>query len=87
MSGVRNIDTLFFMLMWDWYGFHQNHVRTRYTELVFLHPMGFAGYVVHSSASGAQSVDTLFFMIGSDRYGLTKSALGHVTSNVCFFIR
>jgi hypothetical protein len=39
MSGARNVDALFFVLRWDRYGFHKKHVGTRYTELVFLHPV------------------------------------------------
>jgi hypothetical protein len=39
-SGAQNVDKLFFMLGWDLYGFHKKHARTRYTELVFLHPVG-----------------------------------------------
>jgi hypothetical protein len=36
-SEVRNIDALFFMLGWDWYGFLEKRIGTRYTEHVFLH--------------------------------------------------
>jgi hypothetical protein len=30
---------------------------------VFLHPVGFVGYVVHSGVFGSCSVDVLFFML------------------------
>jgi hypothetical protein len=65
---TQNINVLFFMLVWGWYGFHEKRTGTRYTEIVFLHPMGSAGHIVHSGASGVQIVDTLFFMLRWDRY-------------------
>jgi hypothetical protein len=34
-------------------GFHKKYVKTRYTELVFLHPVRYAGHVVHSGTFGA----------------------------------
>jgi hypothetical protein len=65
-SGARNVDTLFFLLGWDRYGFHIQHVGTPYAELVFLHPMVSVGHVGHSNASGAPNVDALFFMLDWD---------------------
>jgi hypothetical protein len=39
-SGVQNIETLIFMLVWDWYIFQKECTRICYNELVFLHPVG-----------------------------------------------
>jgi hypothetical protein len=52
-SGERIIDTLFFKLRCDRYGFDKKRFRTSYAELHFLHPVGSAGHIVHSSASEA----------------------------------
>jgi hypothetical protein len=50
--GLRNVDTLFFMLGWDGYRFYKKLAGTRYAELVFLNPVGFAGNVMHFGAFG-----------------------------------
>jgi hypothetical protein len=55
--------------------FHNKRLETSYVELVFLHPVGSAGHVVHSSASRAQNIDALFFKLGSDRYGFRKKCV------------
>jgi hypothetical protein len=50
--------------------------RTRYIELVFLHPVGFVGHVVHSGVSGVQNVIALLFIFGWDRFGFYKKKAG-----------
>jgi hypothetical protein len=71
-SGVQNINTLFFMLGWDQYGFEKKYIWTHYAELLFLHPVGSAGHVVPFGASGERIIDTLFFKLRWDRYGFDK---------------
>jgi hypothetical protein len=69
-SGERNIDALFFMLGWDWYGFHKNRTVTRYIELVFFHTFGSTGHILDFGASGPRNVDALFLMLGWARCDL-----------------
>jgi hypothetical protein len=59
-SEAQNIDALFFLLGWDWYGFHKKRTEACYTKLVFLHPVGSAGHVLHSCIWGAKRRHTIF---------------------------
>jgi hypothetical protein len=52
------------MFGWDWYGFNKKRDGTRYAELMFLHPVGSVGQILHSGVSGPQNIDALFFMLG-----------------------
>jgi hypothetical protein len=74
------------MLRWDRYGFYKKRASTRYAELVFLHPLGSVGHIVHSGASRLRNVDALFFMLGWDWYRFEKKVLRHVTVNLCLCI-
>jgi hypothetical protein len=51
-------------------------------EIVFLHPFGYAGDVVHSGASGLQNVDGHFFTLGWDRYIYDKIVFLHPVGSV-----
>jgi hypothetical protein len=86
-SGPWNIDALFVMLRWDGYGFYKKCTATRYAELVFLHPVGCAGNVMHSGASGPWTSTYYVSCSGGTGMDSTKSAPGHVTPNLCFYIR
>jgi hypothetical protein len=85
-SEARNVDTQFFMLGWDRYGFHKTCNGTHYADLLFLHPVGSAGHVVHFGASGERIIDTIFSRSGGAGTDLTKSASGDVMPNFCFHI-
>jgi hypothetical protein len=76
------------MVWWDRYVFDKKHIGTCYAELVFLHPVGSAGHLVHSGASVARNVDALSFVLGWARGGAVsiKRVPGHVTPNMCFCI-
>jgi hypothetical protein len=50
-SEAQNVNALFFILWWVHCGSHKKRVGTRYAEPAFLDLVGFAGNVVHSSAS------------------------------------
>jgi hypothetical protein len=52
-SGARNVDALFFMLLWDRYGFEKKRVGTSCAELMFLHSLRSTGHVWHSGPSEA----------------------------------
>jgi hypothetical protein len=54
-SRVQNVNAVFFILGWALCEYHKNSAGTRYTKLVFMHPMRSGGHVVHSVASGCKT--------------------------------
>jgi hypothetical protein len=69
------------MLGWDRYEFDKKCVRTCYGELVFVHPVGSAGHVVHS---GERNIDALFFMLCWDWYGFDERHVGTCYAELVF---
>jgi hypothetical protein len=49
---------------------------THYIKLVFLHPVGSTGHVVHFGASGPLNVDALFFMLRWAQCNFRKKRAG-----------
>jgi hypothetical protein len=74
------------MIRWAWCSFQKKCTGTHYSELVFLHPLGSVGHIVHSGASGPQNIDAPFLCLGGTSTDSIKSALGHVMLNLCFSI-
>jgi hypothetical protein len=78
-------DTLYLILGLDHYGFDKKRIWRRYAKLVFLHPVGSVGHVVHSGASGVQNGSALFFMLGWDQYTFHKKCTGTRYAELVFF--
>jgi hypothetical protein len=76
----------FFCSGGDWYGFHKKHIGTRYGELLFFHPVGCVGHIVHSSASVCETSTHYFLCLGGTSMDSTNCAPRHVTPNLCFCI-
>jgi hypothetical protein len=82
--GVRNVDALFFILVWERYVFDKKRVGAHYPELVFLRLVGSACHIVHCDASGARNVDVLFFMLLWARCGYDKRCIGTCYAELVF---
>jgi hypothetical protein len=68
-SRKRNVDAPFFVLGCAWYRFHKKHAWVRYTDVVFLHPVGSTDDVVCPAASEPRNVYAQFFKLGWAWYG------------------
>jgi hypothetical protein len=53
----------------------QKCVRIPYAELVFFHPVLFAGHIVNPCANGAQNVGALFLVLEWDWCGFNKKLI------------
>jgi hypothetical protein len=53
VSEEQNVDVPIFRLGWERYGFDKKRVGKHCAKLVFLHPVGSVGRIVHFGASGA----------------------------------
>jgi hypothetical protein len=85
-SGERNVDALFFMLGWDWYGFYKKVIVTHYAELVFLQHLGYEGYECIPVRPGREtSIYYFSCSVGTSTDSL-KSMSGHIILNLCFWI-
>jgi hypothetical protein len=71
---VQNVNALFFLFGWVDAFSIKKRAETHYVELVFLHPVGSRGQVVHSGAFAMRNVDSLFFMLGWARCFFHKKA-------------
>jgi hypothetical protein len=57
---------LCFCIRCDRHKIHKKRIGTHYAGLAFLHPVGSASHVVHSSASGAQNMHYFSCSSGPD---------------------
>jgi hypothetical protein len=64
------------MLEWALRGYHKKLGARHYAKLMFLHPVGSVGRVVHFGVSGARNVDAIIFMLEWDRCGFNKMHAG-----------
>jgi hypothetical protein len=73
-----------FMLGWDRYGFHKRSAETYYAELVFLHPLGSMGHVVHSVHLGRETSTQYFSCFGGTGIVSIRRVSGHIMPNLWF---
>jgi hypothetical protein len=82
-SGAQNINAFIFVVGGARCGFGVKCAGTRYTEHVFLHPVSSMGHVLHP---GHEILKHYFSCSSETNIDSIKSALGHVTLNLCFCI-
>jgi hypothetical protein len=85
-SGAQNINALFFMLGWDWYGFHKNapgHVTPNLCFCIWWDVYVMQCIPVRPSH---EMLTHNFSCSGGTGTDSTKSAPGHITMNLCFCV-
>jgi hypothetical protein len=81
--GAQNIDALFFMLVWDWYGFQKKCAGTHYAKLVFCircDPWVTYCIAVHPGCETSMQYFSCSCGTGTDS---RKIASRHVPLNLC----
>jgi hypothetical protein len=86
-SEACNVDALIFMLEWARCGFHNKRTGIRDAEVVFLHPVGSEGHIVHSVHPGHETLTDYFSSSGGTSTDFRKNVSRHVTPNLYFCIR
>jgi hypothetical protein len=74
IQGTKHWCTIFHA-RWAWCGFRKKHPGTCHAKLMFLHPVGSVGHIVHSGVSRLWNVDALFFLVGYARCCFHKKRL------------
>jgi hypothetical protein len=72
------------MFGWAYSGFHKKFDGTRYSQLVFLHPVGSAVQAVHSGASGACNMIALYSMHQWEEFRFDKKRVGTCYAELVF---
>jgi hypothetical protein len=85
-SRARNIDSLFFILKWDWYGFHKKASGHVTLNLCFCTQSDLQ-VTLFILVRPKHKISTHYFScLGGPGVVSIKSVLRHIMPNLCFFI-